>query len=151
MRPIPTIERLGPSDVGVMRQVNALFGQVFEMPEEYGSKPPSDDYLNELLADGKFVTLAAILKGQVIGALTAYEMRKFEQERSEFYIYDLAVAEEERRKGVATALIGRLREIAKAQGAWTVMIQADWNDKIPVTLYSKLGKREDIHHFDIRP
>ncbi|MGI9404951.1 MAG: hypothetical protein ACR2O4_01155 [Hyphomicrobiaceae bacterium] len=37
---------------------------------------------------------------QVIGGLVAYELKKFEQERSEIYIYDLAVAAEHRRKGV---------------------------------------------------
>jgi len=41
--------------------------------------------------------------------LAAYELRKFEQERSEVYIYDLAVASAHRREGIATALIERLK------------------------------------------
>ena len=41
----------------------------------------------------------------MVGALAAYELLKFEAERSEIYIYDLAVLEEFRRRGIATALI----------------------------------------------
>jgi aminoglycoside 3-N-acetyltransferase I len=53
----------------------------------------------------------------VTGALCAYELRKFEQERSEIYIYDLAVAMTHRRQGIATALISSLQDIAAARGA----------------------------------
>jgi aminoglycoside 3-N-acetyltransferase I len=38
-----------------------------------------------------------------VGGLIAYELEKFERARSELYIYDLAVAEDHRRRGVATA------------------------------------------------
>jgi aminoglycoside 3-N-acetyltransferase I len=74
---------------------------------------------------------------------------KLEQTRSEIYIYDLAVAKEHRRKGTATALIGQLRHIARACGAWIVYVQADYGDEPAIALYSKLGKREDVMHFDI--
>jgi aminoglycoside 3-N-acetyltransferase I len=50
--------------------------------------------------------------GVVVCGLAAYELKKFEQERSEIYIYDLAVASEHRREGIATALIEKLKEIA---------------------------------------
>ena len=49
---------------------------------------------------------------EVIGDLAAYELKKFEQERSELYIYDLAVAAPHRRYGVTTARISRLKLIA---------------------------------------
>ncbi|HRN85404.1 MAG TPA: GNAT family N-acetyltransferase, partial [Hyphomicrobium sp.] len=81
--------------------------------------------------------------------LAAYELRKFEQERSEFYIYDLAVAETHRRQGIATALIGRLTEIAAENGGYVVFVQADRGDDAAIALYSKLGTREDVLHFDI--
>ncbi len=74
-------------------------------------------------------------------------MRKFEQERSE--IYDLAVADQYRRQGIATGLIGELRTIAAARGAWVVFVQADLEDEPAIALYSKLGTREDVLHFDI--
>jgi len=35
--------------------------------------------------------------GVVVGALAAYELKRFEQEHSEIYIYDLAVGSEQQR------------------------------------------------------
>ena len=49
---------------------------------------------------------------EAVGGLAAYELDKFEQDRREIYIYDLAVVESHRRMGVATGLIGELKRIA---------------------------------------
>ena len=76
-------------------------------------------------------------------------MRKFEQERCEIYIYDLAVAEAHRRRGIATALIGALQRIASVRGAHVIFVQADLEDEPAIRLYTKLGAREDVLHFDI--
>ncbi len=126
-----------------------LFGAAFEDPEAYGSARPDDAYVERLLADPGFVALVARDGAAVIGALVAYELRKFEQPRSEFYIYDLAVAEAHRRQGVATALIEALKPIAVARGGWVIFVQADHVDPPAIALYSKLGRREDVLHFDI--
>ena len=85
----------------------------------------------------------------MVGGLAAYELRKFEQARSEFYLYDLAVAGAHRREGIATALIMALRRVAAERGAYVVFVQADLVDAPAVALYTKLGVREDVLHFDI--
>jgi aminoglycoside 3-N-acetyltransferase I len=87
--------------------------------------------------------------GNVVGGLAAYEFIKFEQERSEIYIYDLAVDEAHRRQGIATALINELKKIARQRGAYIIYVQADYIDPPTIALYSKLGNREDVLHFDI--
>jgi aminoglycoside 3-N-acetyltransferase I len=81
----------------------------------------------------------------------AYELDKLEQARREVYIYDLAVSSTHRRTGVATALIQHLRRIAAERGAWVVYVQADHGDDPAIALYTKLGSREDVLHFDIAP
>ena len=78
-------------------------------------------------------------------------LKKFEQERSEIYIYDLAVLEAYRRQGVATGLIDKLREIAREIGAYVIFVQADHGDDPAIKLYEGLGTREDVLHFDIIP
>ena len=93
--------------------------------------------------------LTARVAGKVVGGLIAYELPKLEQNRSEIYIYDLAVAQSSRRRGVATALIERLQRIAVERGAWVVFVQADHGDDPAISLYTKLGVREDVLHFDI--
>ncbi|WP_338722456.1 AAC(3)-I family aminoglycoside N-acetyltransferase [Devosia sp. XK-2] len=143
------IKRLGPDDIGLFRQMNGLFAEVFEDETTYLATPPSDRYVRELLAKETVHALMAIEAGAVIGALVAYELSKFESERAEVYIYDLAVSAAQRRKGIATELIGQLCDIASQRGAWVVYVQADYVDEPAVALYTKLGTREDVMHFDI--
>ncbi len=146
-----SVERLQTGDIARFRAMNALFGAVFEDPESYGAAPPSDAYVETLLRKADVFALVAVAQGEIIGALAAYELMKFEQARSEIYIYDLAVAKAHRRRGVATALIQRLREIAAERGAWVLYVQADYGDEPAIALYTKLGRREDVMHFDIDP
>lgn len=143
------VRRLAPADVGLFRAAMAMFGEAFEDPETYSGAPPSDAYLRARLGDADFVAVAALRGDAVVGALAAYVLRKFEQERGEVYIYDLAVARDQRRRGVATALIAALRPIARALGAHVIYVQADLADGPAIALYTKLGVREDVLHFDI--
>lgn len=102
-----------------------------------------------MLASDRFIALAALKNNAVVGGIAAYELQKFEQERSEIYIYDLAVAEEHRREGIATALIQELKRIAVDRGAYVIYVQADLGDDPAIALYTKLGVREEVLHFDI--
>jgi aminoglycoside 3-N-acetyltransferase I len=144
-----TLQRLGPADVGLLRRLNALFGRAFDDPVSYAAEPPGDAYLGGLLGKEHVVALVALAGEEVLGGLVAYELDKFEQARREVYIYDLAVAEEHRRRGIATALIGHLQELAAGRGAWVIYVQADYGDDPAIALYEKLGTREEVLHFDL--
>lgn len=128
-----------------------VFAEGFEDAESYQSAIPSDKYLATLLGDPTFIPLIAVENDKVVGGLAAYVLKKFEQERSEIYIYDLAVLEEYRRQGIATGLINKLREIAREIEAYVIFVQADHGDDPAIKLYESLGKREDALHFDIEP
>ena len=132
-----------------MRSVLALFAEVFEDDGSYLGAQPAEAYLRSLLADEKIVVLVAEDDGAVVGALAGYELVKFEQERSEFYIYDLGVLGTHRRRGVATALIDALKPIARERGGWVIFVQADHGDDPAIALYNKLGTEESVLHFDI--
>lgn len=143
------IHELGLADVPTMEAMSTVFGAAFEEQETYTARRPSREYLERLLASDTFIALAALDEESVVGGLAAYVLQKFEQERSEVYIYDLAVAEHARRQGIATALIGELQRIAAERGAYVIFVQADLVDDPAVALYSKLGTREEVLHFDI--
>lgn len=148
---VVTVRHLKPGDLARFRAMNALFGRAFDDAEAYAAAPPSDAYAEALLRKPHVIALAALAEDAVIGGLVAYELEKFEQERRELYIYDLAVDAAHRRKGVATALIDCLRGIARERGAWVIYVQADHGDAPAIALYTKLGAREDVMHFDIDP
>jgi aminoglycoside 3-N-acetyltransferase I len=102
-----------------------------------------------LLAKEHVFVIVALSDDDVLGGLVAYELDKFERMRREVYIYDLAADAAHRRRHIATDLIGHLREIAARRGAWIVYVQADHGDDPAIALYTKLGTREDVLHFDI--
>jgi ribosomal protein S18 acetylase RimI-like enzyme len=146
-----TIRTLGPEDVGSLRDLLRVFGEAFDDAETYSGAQPSRAYLERLLRGDSFIGIVALEGDKVVGGLAAYELPKFEQERSEIYIYDLAVVAAHRRRGLATALIDELKRIAAARGAWVIFVQADRGDEPAIALYTKLGSREDVLHFDIAP
>jgi len=140
---------LAADDIDLFRHMQRLFATAFDDPASYASRRPSDDYVRRWLASDSHIALVAVAGGEVVGALAAYVLEKFEQERSEVYVYDLAVAESERRLGVATALLRALQPVAKARGAWVTFVQADYGDEPAIRLYESLGTREEVLHFDL--
>ena len=126
-----------------------VFGKAFNEHKIYQGNVPSDAYQQYLLEKDDFIVLAAFDGTQVVGGLAAYVLEKFEQERKELYIYDLAVSEEHRRRGIATALINNLKSIAKEIGAYVIFVQADKGDTAAIKLYESLGKAEETLNFDI--
>lgn len=144
-----TYQQLTPVDIGIFKQTLKMFGEAFEDKLSYQSNIPSDAYIARMLAKQDFIALVARKGGTVVGALAAYVLEKFEQQRSEVYIYDLAVDSDHRRQGIATQLINALKPIAKSKGGYVIFVQADQVDKPAIRLYESLGKREDVYHFDI--
>lgn len=145
------VRPLAGDDAALMERMMTMFGEAFGEVETYTHKRPGAAYLKRLLDSENFIALAALKDGAVVGGLAAYQLRKFEQERSEIYIYDLAVATAHRRQGIATALIEELKIIAAKRGAYVMYVQADRGDAAAIALYSKLGASEDVLHFDIEP
>lgn len=145
------LHHLGPGDVSLMRELLKMFGKVFNDMNTYTANLPSESYLRRLLDGDSFIALAALMNGKPVGGIAAYELKKFEQERSEIHIYDLAVASDHRREGIATALINKLKEVAAERGAYVIFVQADTGieDQPAIELYTKLGIREEVLHFDI--
>ncbi|HSX62526.1 MAG TPA: AAC(3)-I family aminoglycoside N-acetyltransferase [Tahibacter sp.] len=145
------VRALGADDVATMEDLLTLFGEVFDDVPTYCGKRPDATYLSRLLGSDGFMAIAALKGRDVVGGLAAYVLHKFEQARSEIYIYDLAVSEAHRREGIATALIAELQAMAVARGAYVIFVQADYGDEPAIALYTKLGAREDVMHFDLPP
>src|SRR5579864_7969822 len=123
-----TFKQLTTSDISLLKKLLRVFGEAFEDVETYQGAVPDDDYLRSLLALRHFIVVVARSGAEVVGGLAAYELQKFERDRREIYIYDLAVAKEHRRKGVATGLIAELMRVGAKRGAYVIYVQADKDD-----------------------
>lgn len=144
-----TFAQLTPSDVPMLKALLKVFAVAFDEADTYGAAVPSDAYLESLLTKPHFIVVVAAQDDEVVGGLAAYELEKFEQDRREIYIYDLAVSEHHRRRSVATRLIHELRHIAARRNAYVIFVQADKGDLAAIRLYESLGIKEDVFHFDI--
>jgi aminoglycoside 3-N-acetyltransferase I len=141
--------QLTSADVTRLKDLLRVFGEAFEDADAYQRSVPGDEYLTRLLAKTHFIAVVAMKGDEVVGGLAAYVLDKFEQDRREIYIYDLAVLESHRRKGVATGVINELRNIAVERDVYVIFVQADLADGPAIALYESLGTRETAHHFDI--
>ena len=141
--------RLTAGDISLLKDLLAVFGDAFGEVDTYQNSVPGDEYLARLLSKQHFIAVVAMTGAEVVGGLAAYELDKFEQDRREIYIYDLAVAQSHRRRGVATAMIGELRRIAAERHAYGIFVQADAEDGPAIALYESLGVKKHVHHFDI--
>ena len=145
------IHQIKGNEIELMEGLMTVFGDAFSDAQTYTANRPSTQYLRSLLNSDNFIALVALDNEEIVGGLTAYELKKFEQERSEIYIYDLAVTEKHRRKGIAISLIEQLKLIASTRGVYVIFVQADTEieDEPAIALYTKLGKGEEVLHFDI--
>src|SRR5262245_3390246 len=144
-----TYRHLTSADVALLKDLLRVFGEAFGDVDTYQHHVPGDGYLARLLGKEHFIAVVAVQGRAVVGGLAAYELDKFEQERREIYIYDLAVLEAHRRQGIATGLIGALKDIAAERNAYVIFVQADLDDGPAIALYESLGTKETAHHFDI--
>jgi len=144
-----TYRQLTSDDVTLLKELLRVFGAAFKDTGTYQHAIPSDDYLANLLDKEDFIVVVAMMEKTVVGGLAAYVLEKFEQQRREIYIYDLAVSDAHRRKGVATGTINALKKIAAGQGAYVIFVQADLEDGPAIALYRSLGTIKPAYHFDI--
>jgi aminoglycoside 3-N-acetyltransferase I len=132
-----TITKLGPADLELARQLLTVFQQAFEEP----ARPcPADTYLQELLSKADFHVLAATdSKGLVMGGVSTYELTMFQQPATEMFLYDIAVAENCRQRGVAAALIEALKAICRERGIKALFVGTDTDNAPALRLYQATG------------
>ncbi len=98
--------RLSQKDLSTFKSLLNLFNMVFEEEER---SIGSDAYLLKLLGNDQFITLVAVSQNEVLGGLTAYELPMAYSDRSEIFLYDMAVKTEHQRTGVGKKLIQSLK------------------------------------------
>jgi aminoglycoside 3-N-acetyltransferase I len=119
-----TVRRLGPGDEDVLERL-----------AEQG--PPAR--ATELLADDRTVFLVAFDESEPIGFALAYELLRRHGDPSRFFVYEVGVAAEARRRGVATELLRELRRIARARGIPRGFVLTNEANEAAMELYRSAG------------
>ena len=79
--------------------------------------PPVRTATIAFLADLRHHLLVAVDDGQTVGFISGVEMTHPDK-RTEMFLYELAVAEDARQRGIGLALTARLVELARTQGCY---------------------------------
>lgn len=130
-------ERLGGGDVQRARAAFEMMHDVFdEDPEEL-----SDGYVASLLANDSFWAIGAFEANEAIGCITGHELAMTRHERTELFVYDLAVRVDHQRRGIGRRLVEALVTSAADRGIDVVFVPADDDDTHALTFYESLGGR----------
>jgi aminoglycoside 3-N-acetyltransferase I len=96
-----SIRLLEPGDESVVRELATYDG-------------PGDP--QALLADSRTLMLVAFGAGRPVGFVLAHELPRRHGPPAQLFVYEVDVAESHRRRGIATALLARLAELARERG-----------------------------------
>jgi ribosomal protein S18 acetylase RimI-like enzyme len=121
-----TVRKLGPGDEHVLERLAE-------------QAPPAR--AAELLADERTILLAAFedQEPEPIGFVLAYELLRRHGEPSQLFVYEVDVAPEARRRGVARELLRELRRIARTRGIRRGFVLTNEANEAAMELYRSLG------------
>jgi len=144
-----TTRRLGPGDERQAHELFAVMAAQFDEPSE----PLGDEYVVNLLSAASFWAVAAFDGNRVVGGITAHTIPMTRSASSELFVYDLAVHEGFRRRGVGARLVATLRALAAEAGIGVVFVPADEDDAHALAFYRSMQPEESpvsIFTWDLR-
>lgn len=124
--------------VGDRRLARTLLGAMAAVFDERRSEL-GDAYLDGLLGRASLWVLIAEVDGEVAGGLTAHVLPLTREEEAELFVYDVAVLEHQRRRGVGRALLSELRRLGSEAGIRVAFVAADEEDVEAHEFYRALG------------
>ena len=138
------IKRLTNEGVLTFTSLIDLFNTVFEEETRIGSESNSLKLLN----NKNFIAFVALAGDEVVGGLTAYELPMYYSDRSEIFLYDLAVKPEYQRMGIGKGLLQSLKEYCVKNGIKEFFVMAHEEDEHAIEFYRATGgKSEKVVNF----
>ncbi|TXN37642.1 GNAT family N-acetyltransferase [Flagellimonas hymeniacidonis] len=134
--------RLNENKLELLIKLVNLFNEVFSEYYTVASKK----HLKRLLQKPEFYAIVAVKNDAIIGGFTAYEFQKYYTDKSELYIYDIAVKKAFQNQSVGKKLINYLKN--NSPGVETIFVDAHSEDIQAVKFYeSVFGPSEKVDHY----
>jgi aminoglycoside 3-N-acetyltransferase I len=118
------IRLLGPDDANIVRALRTYEGE---------GDPEG------LLADTRTLLLVAFDGADPVGLVLAHELPRRHGDRSKLFVYEVDVAESHQRRGIASALLARLAEIASERGIRVGFVLTGPDNTAANALYASAG------------
>jgi aminoglycoside 3-N-acetyltransferase I len=120
------VRRLGPGDEDV----------VIGLAEQTA---PTRDHAAAFLGDDRMIFLVAFDGEEPLGLLFGYELLRRHGDATIFFVYEVDVRADHRRRGVATALFGELERLARGRGIPRAFVLTAESNEPAMRLYESVG------------
>ena len=105
-------------------------------------RPPLADATARFLASPDHHLLLAYDGDRPVGMVTGVETTHPDK-GTEMFVYELGVDPGARRRGVATALLAQLRQLAASRGCHGMWVAVDVDNEPALATYARAGARDD--------
>jgi ribosomal protein S18 acetylase RimI-like enzyme len=126
--PAISIRLLAPGDENIVRELATYDG-------------PGDP--EALLADPRTLMLVAFDHERPVGFVLAHELPRRHGDRSKLFVYEVDVAESHQRRGIGSALLTRLGELARERGIPAGFVLTEPDNGPANALYRSVGGATD--------
>jgi ribosomal protein S18 acetylase RimI-like enzyme len=125
------VRRLEPADAERVLAASALF-----------DKPPREAATRRFLSEPNHHLLFAIDEdeGRALGFVSGVETTHPDK-GTELFLYELSVAEGERRQGIGRALVDALVTLARTRGCYAMWVAVDDDNEAALATYRRAGGR----------
>jgi aminoglycoside 3-N-acetyltransferase I len=123
------IERVSHIDPQTLDQMNADFSD-----DQWTMKRVA-----EFLSDPNNVLIAAKAAHRIVGLSIAHRLARLDSQRAQVLLYEIDVLADFQRRGIASAMIERLKELAWQAGACEVWVVTNKSNEAAMQLYRSTG------------
>ncbi|MDJ0792024.1 MAG: GNAT family N-acetyltransferase [Acidimicrobiia bacterium] len=122
----------------VIREMTSADERLVIQAAELFDHHPSDTWTGEFLADHGHHLLIAYVSGEPAGFVSGIVVRHPDK-GPEMLLYELGVDDAFRRRGIGTALVSELRDLARRLGHRSMWVVIDAGDDIAAATYRSAG------------
>jgi aminoglycoside 3-N-acetyltransferase I len=137
------IERVGKTDSETFEQIR---GDLEETDWDCGNAL-------EFLADPNNFLIVAKTAERVVGALIAHRLARLDSQRAQILLYEIGVHPDFQRRGVASAMIQEIKDLARRAGACEIWVVTNKSNQAAMQLYRSTGgtaEQDDDVVFEFR-
>jgi ribosomal protein S18 acetylase RimI-like enzyme len=135
-----TVRRLALGDEEVVRYLSREDLRFGEQGGGSVERPPHTvETAREFLADDTNVQLVAFAADDPVGQLLAYELTRRHGDGKMMFIYEIAVRDDRRGRGVGRALFDELRAMCRSRGVGRSFVITNERNTAAMAFYRALG------------
>ncbi len=128
-----TVRRLTAGDEAIARKVARWLK---------GADMPSDRAATFVANDANYLIVAEVA-GDVVGVVLAYRLDRVDHPSGQLFVYDVEVAESDRRRGVGRALMLHIRDVVEREHLKEAFVLTNRDNPAAIALYSSTGAIAD--------